>query len=107
MLITDSIAARLFKRRLCFLLRCGKACQSCDFGRFCVEAIRGEMSVQSVLAGLVVVELSQSPAAGLATMVMADFGAEVVWFEYGGEGDDYRVWHRGEKRVPVNLALGS
>ena len=63
--------------------------------------------MQSVLAGLVVVELSQSAAAGLATMVMADFGAEVVWFEYGGEGDDYRVWHRGKKRVPVNLALGS
>ena len=63
--------------------------------------------MHSVLAGLVMVELSQSPAAGLATMVMADFGAEVVWFEYGGEGDDYRVWHRGKKRVPVNLALGS
>ncbi|MAA49689.1 MAG: hypothetical protein CMP83_05885 [Gammaproteobacteria bacterium] len=60
MLITESIAARLLKRRLCFLLRCGKACQACDFGRFCVGAIRGEMSVQSVLAGLVVVELSQS-----------------------------------------------
>ena len=63
--------------------------------------------MQSVLAGLVVVELSQSPAAGLATMVMADFGAEVIWFEYGSEGDEYRVWHRGKKRVPVDLAPGS
>ena len=67
--------------------------------------------MQSVLAGLTVVEVSQSPAAGLATMVMADFGAQVVWFEYGGEGegkgDDYRVWHRGKKRVPVELAPDS
>ena len=63
--------------------------------------------MQSVLAGLTVVEVSQSPAAGLATMVMADFGAQVVWFEYGGEDDDYRVWHRGKNRVQVELAPDS
>ena len=39
--------------------------------------------MESVLAGRTVVEVSQSPAAGLATMVMADFGADVIWFEYG------------------------
>ena len=63
--------------------------------------------MQSVLAGLTVVEVSKSPAAGLATMVMADFGAQVVWFEYGGEDDDYRVGHRGKNRVQVELAPDS
>ena len=55
--------------------------------------------MQSVLAGLTVVEVSQSPAAGLATMVMADFGAQVVWFEYGGEDRiRTRAW-RGDAQV--------
>jgi len=62
----------------------------------------------SILADIVVVEVSQSPAAGLATMVMADFGAQVAWFEYGTSADnpnnDYRVWHRGKTRVAVDLA---
>jgi crotonobetainyl-CoA:carnitine CoA-transferase CaiB-like acyl-CoA transferase len=63
--------------------------------------------MDSVLTNITVVELSQSPAAGLAAMVMADFGAEVVWFEYATDTvqgrDDYRVWHRGKTRVPVEL----
>jgi len=73
--------------------------------------------VESVLAGRTVVEVSQSPAAGLATMVMADFGADVLWFEYGGQngsranleksGEGYRVWHRGKRRIPVNLGATS
>ena len=58
----------------------------------------------SVLADITVVEVSQSPAAGLAAMVMADFGAEVVWFEYAGKRKSYRVWHRGKQRVQVDLA---
>ena len=73
--------------------------------------------MESVLAGRTVVEVSQSPAAGLATMVMADFGADVIWFEYGGRngsrakpekpGEGYRVWHRGKRRIPVNLSATS
>ena len=63
--------------------------------------------MDSVLTNITVVELSQSPAAGLAAMVMADFGAEVVWFEYATDTaqgrEDYRVWHRGKTRVPVEL----
>ena len=63
--------------------------------------------MDSVLTNITVVELSQSPAAGLAAMVMSDFGAEVVWFEYATDTvqgrDDYRVWHRGKTRVPVEL----
>jgi crotonobetainyl-CoA:carnitine CoA-transferase CaiB-like acyl-CoA transferase len=63
--------------------------------------------MDSILANITVVELSQSPSAGLAAMVMADFGAEVVWFEYGADtvhsGDNYRVWHRGKTRIPVSL----
>ena len=58
----------------------------------------------SVLADITVIEVSQSPAAGLAAMVMADFGAKVVWFEYAGKQEAYRVWHRGKQRVQVNLA---
>ena len=76
-----------------------------------VEEVERAMSVggdmDSVLTNITVVELSQSPAAGLAAMVMADFGAEVVWFEYAPESvqerDDYRVWHRGKTRVPVEI----
>lgn len=60
--------------------------------------------MDSVLADVTVVEVSQGPAAGLATMVMADFGAKVVWFEYAGKTEGYRVWHRGKQRVQVNLA---
>lgn len=67
--------------------------------------------MDSVLANISVVEVSQSPAAGLAAMVMADFGADVVWFEYASDtvnhGDDYRVWHRGKTRVPVELNVGA
>ena len=73
--------------------------------------------MESVLAGRTVVEVSQSPAVGLATMVMADFGADVIWFEYGGQngsrakaeepGEGYRVWHRGKRRIPVNLSATS
>ena len=59
--------------------------------------------MDSVLADVTVVEVSQGPAAGLATMVMADFGAKVVWFEYAGKTEGYRVWHRGKQRVQVNL----
>lgn len=38
---------------------------------------------------------------------MADFGARVVWFEYGQRSESYRVWHRGKERVSVDLAPGS
>lgn len=37
-------------------------------------------------------------------MVLADFGAQVIWFEYGQSEREYRVWHRGKLRVSVNLA---
>ncbi len=40
-------------------------------------------------------------------MVLADFGAQVVWFEYAQSETEYRVWHRGKLRVSVDLTQSS
>jgi len=60
------------------------------------------------LAGLRVLDLSSGPAAGLATMVLADFGADVVKVEPPG-GDPLRrlpnapLWLRGKRSVAIDL----
>ena len=62
------------------------------------------MSAQLPLQGIVVVDESQGPFAGLATMVLADFGAEVIKLEPAG-GDPARalpgarLWLRGKHSV--------
>ena len=61
--------------------------------------------MQQILDGITVIEVGNGPLSGLVGMVLADFGAQVVWFEYGQSEDDYRVWHRGKQRVSVNLAV--
>ena len=38
--------------------------------------------------------------AGLAAMVMADFGAEVIWLDTEDEIGAYRVWQRGSGADP-------
>lgn len=53
------------------------------------------------LSGLEVVDLSSGPAAGLATMILADFGARVVrypdpGFQYLNEMPSARMWLRGK-----------
>ncbi|MEM7079364.1 MAG: CoA transferase [Pseudomonadota bacterium] len=64
----------------------------------------------TALQGLRVVDLSNGPAAGLATMVMADFGAEVIRV-VGPEDDPLAqlpsasLWQRG--KVPLSLNLTS
>ena len=57
-----------------------------------------------ILDGITVVEVGNGPLSGMVGMVLADFGAQVIWFEYGQSEREYRVWHRGKLRVSVNLA---
>ena len=61
------------------------------------------------LSGIVVIDESQGPAAGLATMVLADFGADVIKVEPPG-GDVFRempssrLWLRGKRSVVLDRA---
>lgn len=59
--------------------------------------------MKQILDGITVVEVSKGPLAGLVGMVLADFGAQVVWFEYGESEREYRVWQRGKLRINVSL----
>ncbi len=62
------------------------------------------MSEPTPLDGVVVIDESEGPVAGLATMVLADFGARVIKLE-GRTGDRYRgmpsapLWLRGKHSV--------
>lgn len=62
----------------------------------------------TVLAGLRVLDLSSGPVGGLTTMVMADFGAEVVKIE-APAGDRFRAlpsapfWLRGKRSAVLDL----
>lgn len=61
-----------------------------------------------VLDGLRVVDLTSGPTGGIATMVLADFGAEVIKVEPSG-GDRFRsmasspLWLRGKRSVVLDL----
>src|SRR4029434_4417156 len=63
------------------------------------------------LEGLRIFDLTEGPAGGLATMILADFGAEVVKVERPG-GDPFRhqpaarVWLRGKQSVVWDRADG-
>ncbi len=58
--------------------------------------------------GLRVLDLSSGPAGGLASMILADFGADVIKVERPG-GDPYRhlaaapMWLRGKRSVELDL----
>lgn len=60
------------------------------------------------LDGIRVIDLSYGPAGGIATMVMADFGAEVIKVEQP-TGDPFRsmasapMWLRGKQSVALDL----
>src|SRR5438552_1122787 len=62
----------------------------------------------SIFEGLRVVDLSKGMAGAVATMVMADNGAEVIKVE-PPEGDPgraepaFRQWHRGKQSVVLDL----
>lgn len=62
----------------------------------------------AILSGVRVVDLSTGPVGGKATMVLADFGADVVKIERPG-GDPFRqlpsapLWLRGKRSAVLNL----
>ncbi len=66
----------------------------------------------SPLEGLRVLDLSIGPVGGMATMVLSDFGAEVIKVEPPG-GDRFRslanspLWLRGKQSVELDLNLAS
>ncbi|MET0326277.1 MAG: CoA transferase [Ilumatobacteraceae bacterium] len=69
-------------------------------------------SVPSVLEGLRVVDVTTGPVGGMATMVLADFGADVIKLEPPG-GDRFRalaaapLWLRGKRSVTADLRTAS
>lgn len=62
----------------------------------------------TILAGLKILDLTEGMAGSLATMVLADNGAEVIKIERPG-GDPYRtlpawiMWNRGKKSVVLDI----
>ncbi len=70
--------------------------------------MREEGNVATILAGLKVLDFTEGMAGSLATMVLADNGAEVTKIERPG-GDPYRsqpawiMWNRGKKSVVLDL----
>ena len=65
-------------------------------------------AMQAALDGLRVVDLSSGPGGGIATMILADFGAEVIKVERPG-GDPLRslaaapMWLRGKRSIELDL----
>jgi len=77
-------------------------------GQRAVNAGQPAVSAGLPLAGTVVVDESRGPVAGLATMVLADFGAQVIKVEPPG-GDPYRaqpsapLWLRGKRSAVLDV----
>src|SRR5262249_41444568 len=71
-----------------------------------VHPVSGSMA--PVLEGVRVVDLSWGTAGAVATMLLADYGAEVIKVE-PPDGDPFRampgytVWNRGKQSVVLNL----
>ena len=65
----------------------------------------------SIFHGLNVLDLGVGPVAGLASMVLADFGATVLSIEKPG-GDSFRtmgsspIWMRGKESLVLDLKMG-
>jgi crotonobetainyl-CoA:carnitine CoA-transferase CaiB-like acyl-CoA transferase len=63
--------------------------------------------VSQIFEGIRVVDLAQGMAGGLVTMILADFGAEVIRLEPPGgdpmwEHPAYLLWQRGKKSVEID-----
>ncbi len=60
------------------------------------------------LEGIRILDLTRGPAGGIATMILADFGAEVLTIE-PPDGDPLTelpaapMWRRGKRRLPLDL----
>lgn len=61
------------------------------------------------LEGIRILDLTSGPAGGIATMILSDFGAEVLMIERPG-GDPMmalpasRMWRRGKRTLPLDLS---
>lgn len=61
------------------------------------------------LSGLRILDLSRGPAAGLSTMILADFGAEILVINRPGKADPLSdspsapMWNRGKKQISLDL----
>ena len=77
--------------------------------------------LESVLAGLKVIDLTQNVAGPFCTQILGDMGAEVIKVERPGRGDDTRDWrppeigqksstflalNRNKRSICVDLDLG-
>jgi len=66
----------------------------------------------TLLEGISVLDLSMGPAGGVTTMVLGDFGAQVIKVEPPG-GDPFRkmasspMWLRGKKSIELDLDTGT
>lgn len=64
------------------------------------------------LEGIRILDLSSGPVGGIATMILSDFGAEVLTIERPG-GDPYahmpaaRMWRRGKTLLTLDLGLST
>ena len=65
--------------------------------------------MSEALRGVRVLDLTRGPAGGLATMILADFGAEVLWIEQPGvvhpidRQPATRMWQRGKHRIALDV----
>ncbi|MGV0835922.1 CoA transferase [Mycolicibacterium thermoresistibile] len=63
---------------------------------------------RAVYEGLRVIDLTQGIAGAISTMLLADAGAEVIRIDLPTDPFEhlsgYRVWHRGKKRVELDLS---
>ena len=69
--------------------------------------------MSKALEGIRVLNLSTGPAAGMATMILADFGAEVMTIQRPSTAaaDELEglpaspMWHRGQQQLMLDLDL--
>jgi len=71
--------------------------------------VTSQTEIPAVLSGIRVLDLSGNIAGGLATMVLADYGADVLWIERPGgsqirQHPAFPMWGRGKRSRVINLS---